>query len=76
MAAALFAHPFVRRDHENCGFGVCSAGDHVLQELLMTRRIDDHIKTLRAVKIDLGSIDRDVLLLFLCKRIQYVCIFK
>lgn len=42
MTPCLLLRAFERVDHQNGGFGIGSARDHVPQELAMTRCIDDH----------------------------------
>ena len=76
MAAALFAHTFVRADYEDRCVSPRRAGDHVLQKFLVPRRIDDGVTAARCSKRNLGRIDGDVLLLLLEKRIEQEREFK
>ena len=76
VPAALFAHPFIRRDHHDRGIGAGRARDHVLQEFLMPGRIDNHVVAPGAAKLNLRRIDRDVLLLLLGERIKDKGVFE
>ena len=76
VPAALLAHAFIRRDHHHRRIGAGRPGDHVLQEFLMTRRVDDDVVTPGAPKLNLRRIDRDVLLLLLRERIEHKGVFE
>ena len=70
MPARLFLHAIHRIDHQHRGGGGGRAGDHVLQELLVTGRIDDEIGTRCRVETDLRRVDGDALVAFGLEGIQ------
>jgi hypothetical protein len=76
MSPALLTHSFIRRDHHYRSVGIRRTGDHILKELLMPWRVDDDIIAARTSELDLGRIDRDVLLLLLGKSIKDKGVFK
>ena len=55
MAAGLLFQAFAGVHHQQCGFGVCSAGDHVLEEFHVARRIDHHIGARRRSESGCGK---------------------
>src|SRR4051812_5655711 len=61
VSPALLADSFIRRDHEDCRIRARRARNHVLEELLVTRRIDDHVAPQVAAERNLRRVDRDVL---------------
>src|SRR3954467_14189401 len=70
MTPALLPRPLIRRhDNHRCAGGG-RPGNHILQELLMPGGVDDGEPALSRPKMDLGSVDRDVLLLLLSERIK------
>ncbi len=71
MPPALFAHPFVRCDHQNRRIRARCARDHVLQELFVTGRVDDEVVASRRSKRDLRRINRNVLLLLLEQGVEH-----
>ena len=73
---ALFAHAFVGADHQDGGVGARRAGDHVLQEFLVSRRVDDDVFASRRSKRNLGRVDRDVLILLFEQRVEQKSEFK
>ena len=66
----LLAHAFIRRDEQHRGIRAGRAGDHVLQELLVARRVDDDVGARGRLELNLRRVDRDVLLLLLEQRIE------
>ena len=46
VAAGVFLHAFVRVDEQQRRLGTGGAGDHVLEKLLVARRVDDHVLAL------------------------------
>ena len=76
VAPALFAHPFVRCDHENGCIGARRARDHVLQKFLVTRCVDDDVVAARGPKRNLRCVDRDVLFLLLEQGVEQKREFK
>ena len=72
----LLAHALVRSDEQHRRIGARRAGDHVLQELLVPRRVDDDVGTAGRLELDLRGVDRDVLLLLLEQRIEQEGVFK
>jgi len=70
VTAALFPHAFVRGDQQYRGVRARRARDHVFQELLVARRIDDHVGPFLRPELNLCRVDRDVLLLLLEQRIE------
>jgi hypothetical protein len=76
VTSALFPHPFVRTDHKDrCVRSRC-ASNHVLQEFLVPRGINDGVLAPRRSKRNFGRIDCDVLFLLLKKRIEQKGKFK
>ncbi len=61
MAARLFAHTFGGIDHQQGRLGLGDAGDGVLQEFLVPRRVDDDIGALGGLEEDLRRVDGDAL---------------
>ena len=61
MAAGLLLHAFVGVDQQQRGFGAGRARDHVLEEFLVARRVDDHVLAFRRAEPDLRGVDGDVL---------------
>src|SRR4051812_47373702 len=57
MPAALLLDPFVGRNQQNRRISRRGARYHILQELLMTRGIDDDVWTQFRAKPDLGHVD-------------------
>src|SRR4051794_27183952 len=76
MAPALFPRALVRRDHDQRGISTGRARNHILEELLMAGRIDDHVVASRRPKLDLGRIDGDILLLLLRQGIENERVFE
>ena len=57
MAPGVFLHAFVGVDQQQRGLGLRGAGDHVLEELLVARRVDDDVLPLRRVEPDLRGVN-------------------
>ena len=71
MPTALFADSFVRSNHQYGRVRPRCAGDHVLQELLVPRRVDDDVFAPLGFEPDLGRVDRNVLFLLFEQRIEH-----
>ena len=71
VTPALFFHSFVRRDHEDRRVRARRTGDHVLQKLFVTWRVDDDVRAPLRFEPDLGRIDRDVLTLLFEQRVEH-----
>ena len=65
MAAGLLAQPLLGVDQQDRGVGARGAGDHVLEELLVARGVDDREGAARGAERDPGRVHRDVLRLLL-----------
>ncbi len=76
VSPTLLAHAFVRRDDEDGRVRARRAGDHVLEEFLVPRRVDDDVLPLRRAKRNLRRVDRDVLRLLFEQRIEQKGIFE
>ena len=76
MPPRLLAHPFIRRDQQHRRIRARRTGDHVFQELLMPRRVDDDVRTAGRFELNLCRINRDVLLLLFKERIKKERILK
>ncbi len=76
MPPRLLAHAFIRRDQQHRRIRAGRAGDHVFQELLVPRRVDDDVGSAGRLELDLRGVDRDVLLLLLEQRIEQEGVFK
>ena len=72
VPAALLLNAFVGIDEDDGCIGTRRAGDHVFDELLVARCIDEHVFPSRRAKPDLGGIDRDVLIAFGLQRVHQV----
>jgi len=72
----LLAHTFIRRDEQHRCIRTRRARNHVLQELLVTGRVDDDIRPLRRLELNLRRIDGDVLFLFLEQCIEQKRVLK
>ncbi len=76
VAATLFAHTFIRSDLQKCSVGPRRSRDHVFQEFLVPRRVNNGIAAARSSKRNLSRVDSDVLLLLLEQRIEQESEFK
>src|SRR3954471_3592198 len=76
MSPALFPSTLIRRDYDSRRVGRGRAGDHVLEKLLVPGRIDDGEPALSSPKMDLGGVDRDILLLLFSEHIEDKRVFK
>ena len=61
VTPGVFLHAFLGVDQQQCGLRLRCPGHHVLDELPVSRRIDDHVAPLRRAEPDLRSVDADVL---------------
>ena len=61
VPARLLAHALVGVDQQQRRLAAGSAGHHVLEELAVARRIDDHVVARLGPEADLGGVDRDAL---------------
>src|SRR5262249_28111628 len=66
----LFLDTFQRVDQQQRGLGACRSGDHVLEELLVSRRVDDNVLTPLPYKEGAGGVDCDALLLLFQKCVE------
>src|SRR5690606_20832203 len=57
----LFPHAFRRVDHQERRLRLGDAGNGVLQELLVARRVDDDVTAARRLEEDLRGVDGDAL---------------
>src|SRR3954463_2344477 len=76
MTPALLPRSLIRRDDNHGCISRGRAGDHILQELLMPGRVNDREPALVCPKMDLGSINGDVLLLLLHESIEDKGVFE
>ena len=76
MAPRVFLHPFLRVDHQQGGLRLRRPSNHVLDELLVSRRVNNHVAALRRPEPDLRGINTDVLVAFGLQRVHQVCPFK
>ena len=65
VPARLLANAFIRRDEQDGGIRAGRARDHVLEEFLMSRRVDDHVRPPLGLELNLRRVDGDILLLLL-----------
>jgi len=70
VAARLLLRAVLGVDHEDGGVGLGGTGDHVLDELAVPRRVDQHIVARVSVEEDLRDIDGDALVALRLQRIQ------
>jgi hypothetical protein len=61
MEARLLLHAVAGVDQEQRGVGAGCAGDHVLDEFAVARRVDDDVVALGGLEPDLGGVDGDAL---------------
>ncbi len=64
MAPGLLGQALLGIHHEDGGIGLGGAGNHVLEELLVARRVDDHIAPPLGGEPDLGRVHRNSLVAF------------
>ena len=76
VPARLLLHPVAAIDHEHRGVGLGGAGDHVLDELAVPRRVDQDVMALIGVEEDLGDVDGDALVALRLQRVQQKCPFE
>ncbi len=72
VAAGVFLDSFAGIDQEQGGLGIGGTGDHVFQELLVARRVDDDVLAPGGVKPNLRRIDGDVLVALRLQRVHQV----
>ncbi len=70
VPAGILLHPFLGIDDQKRGLGAGSARDHVLQELDVTRSIDDDVVALRRLEEDPGRVDGDTLRLLVLQGVE------
>ena len=70
VPARLFAHAFVSIDHQHGGVAAGCPADHVLQELAVSRSVDDDVVAGRGLEPDLGRVDRHSLVAFGLESVQ------
>ena len=70
MAPALLARAFVGRNYHDRGLGAGCACYHVFEEFFVARRVDHHILARPGSEMNLGCVDRDVLLLFFSECVE------
>ncbi len=70
VPAALLADAFVGGDEQHRGIRAGGAGDHVLEEFLVSRRIDDDVGADGGLELNLRGVDGNVLLLLLEQSVQ------
>src|SRR5882724_1783762 len=76
MAPALLARAFVGCNYHDCGLGAGCACYHVLEEFFVAWRVDHHILARPGSEMDLGCVDRDVLLLFFSECVEDKCVLE
>jgi hypothetical protein len=72
VASGVLLHAFVGINQQQCGLGIGGAGDHVFQELLVTRGIDDDVLAFGRSKPDLSRVDGDVLVTLGLERVHEI----
>ena len=72
VPARILLHAFMRVDQQQRRFGVRRARDHVLEELLVPRRVDDDVLPPLGLEPDLGRVDCDVLVALGLQRVHQV----
>ena len=70
MAPGLFLNPLVGIDHEHRRVGLSGAADHVLDELAMTRRVDQNVLPLRRPEVNVRDVDGDPLVALRLQRVH------
>jgi hypothetical protein len=76
VASTLFLDAFICSDEKDGGIGAGGTGDHVLEELFMTWRVDDDVGASVRSELDLGGVDGDVLLLLFEEGVEEEGVFK
>ena len=76
MALGLLLHPLFGINNQESRIGIGCPRNHILEELLMSRGIDDDILPFLRRKLDLGRINRDALFLLFLKGIEEIGILK
>ena len=71
MAPRLVLDAFVRVHHQDHGVGASRAAHHVLQELLVPRRVDQQVFARRAAEADLRGVDGDALVALGLHRVDH-----
>ncbi len=70
VPVGLLAHALEGVDQEQCCLGAGRPGHHVLQELLVARRIDDDVVAGLGLELDLGGVDRHPLVALGLQRVH------
>ncbi len=76
VAAGLLAQAFLGVDQEDGGVGAGGAGDHVLEEFLVARGVDDRERAAFRAEVNLGRVHRDVLRLLLQQGVEQEGVFE
>ena len=72
VAPRVLLHAFLGVDHQQRRLGLRGPGHHVLDELLVPRRVDDHVLPLLRMEPDLRGVDGDVLVALGLERVHQV----
>ena len=76
MAPRVLLHALVGVNHQQRRLGLRRAGDHVLEELLVARRVNDDVAPLLRVEPDLRGVNGDVLVALGLERVHQVGPFE
>ena len=70
VAAGVLLHALGGVDHQQRGLGAGGAGDHVLEELDVARRVEDQVVPPAALEEHPGGVDGDALGLLVLERVE------
>ena len=70
VPAGVLLHAFRGVDDEQRGLGAGGAGDHVLEELDVARRVEDQVRPQAALEEHAGRVDGDALGLLVLERVE------
>ena len=76
VAPGVFLHALMGVNHQQRRLGLRGAGDHVLDELLVPRRVNDHVAPLLRMEPDLRGINADILVALGLERVHQVRPFE
>ena len=76
MAARVLPHPLFGVDDQQRRRGLGGSGDHVPEELYVSRSVDDDVVALRGHEVDARGFDRDALRLLVLERVEQEGVFK